>query len=154
MIGQVYVHIYHRVPQTLYVGLATRYHDYYAIAECFSHERETMSEHEQQTTTNLSSPITGSDLASSAPDTAPSLQRFFMTSDLRAATGLTRTHLDFYLRENIIVPTARTESGYLLFNEAELAVLRQVIDWRQAGVSIRAIRTRLGRTNGDEVSDD
>lgn len=79
-----------------------------------------------------------------SPDT-PVLRRFFMTSDLRAATGLTRTHLDFYLREAIIVPTARTESGYLLFDDTELAVLRQVIDWRQNGVSIRAIRGRLGR---------
>ena len=75
----------------------------------------------------------------------PELRRFFMTSDLRAATGLTRTHLDFYLRENIILPTARTESGYLLFDDTELAVLRQVIAWRQSGVSIRASRSRLGR---------
>ena len=70
---------------------------------------------------------------------------FYMTSDLRAATGLTRTHLDFYLREGVIIPTARTESGYLLFNEAELAVLRQVIQWRQDGVGVREIRLRLER---------
>jgi len=82
------------------------------------------------------------------------LQRFFMTSDLRAATGLTRTHLDFYLREHIILPTARTESGYLLFDEHELGVLRQVIDWRQDGVSIRTIRARLGRSDDAEISDD
>jgi DNA-binding transcriptional MerR regulator len=68
-----------------------------------------------------------------------------MTADLRAATGLTRTHLDFYLREGIILPTARTESGYLLFDDEELAVLRQVIAWRQAGVGVREIRERLGR---------
>ena len=89
------------------------------------------------------------------PSDASALRRFFMTSDLRAATGLTRTHLDFYLREEIIVPTARTESGYLLFDETELAVLRQVISWRQSGVSIRAIRSRLGRlATTEEVSDD
>ena len=52
------------------------------------------------------------------------LARFYMTSDLRAATGLTRTHLDFYLREGLIVPTARTESGYLLFDDGELSTLR------------------------------
>jgi hypothetical protein len=99
--------------------------------------------------------------ATSAPDQAatgtPELRRFFMTSDLRAATGLTRTHLDFYLREHIILPTARTESGYLLFDDTELAILRQVIAWRQAGVSIRAIRSRLGRLPANEegpVSDD
>src|SRR5680860_1665866 len=41
--------------------------------------------------------------------------RFYMSGDLRAATGLSRTHLDFYLREGIVQSTARTESGYLLF---------------------------------------
>lgn len=76
---------------------------------------------------------------------APALARFYMTSDLRAATGLTRSHLDFYLREGVILPTARTESGYLLFDDAELAVVRQVIAWRQAGVPVRDIRARLGR---------
>jgi len=81
---------------------------------------------------------------------APGLARFYMTSDLRAATGLTRTHLDFYLRENVILPTARTESGYLLFDDEELAVLRQVISWRQSGVGVREIRARLGRQQEDE----
>jgi hypothetical protein len=83
-----------------------------------------------------------------APSHPPSLARFYMTSDLRAATGLTRTHLDFYLREGIILPTARTESGYLLFDDVELATLRQVIAWRQDGIGIRDIRARLGR-DGD-----
>ncbi len=85
-----------------------------------------------------------------AAQPAPSLARFYMTSDLRAATGLTRTHLDFYLREGIILPTARTESGYLLFDDEELAVLRQVIAWRQDGVGVRDIRDRLGRTPAGE----
>ena len=80
------------------------------------------------------------------------LARFYMTSDLRAATGLTRTHLDFYLREGVIVPTARTESGYLLFDDNELSVLRQVIAWRQMGVGVRDIRLRLERgAEHDEV---
>ncbi len=73
------------------------------------------------------------------------LTRYYMTSDLRAATGLTRTHLDYYLREGVIVPTARTESGYLLFDDAELATLRAIIAARRAGAGIREIRQRLGR---------
>jgi DNA-binding transcriptional MerR regulator len=73
------------------------------------------------------------------------LTRYYMTSDLRAATGLTRTHLDYYLREGLIVPTARTESGYLLFDDAELALLRDIVAARQAGESLRDIRTRIGR---------
>ena len=75
----------------------------------------------------------------------PATSRFYMTSDLRAATGLPRTHLDFYLREGLILPTARTESGYLLFDETELATLREIIAWRHAGLGIREIRERLGR---------
>jgi len=78
-----------------------------------------------------------------APD--PALARYYMSGDLRAATGLSRTHLDFYLREGIIRPTARTESGYLLFDDGELATARQVIAWRQQGIGIREIRSRLGR---------
>ena len=71
--------------------------------------------------------------------------RFYMTSDLRAATGLTRTHLDFYLREGLVRPTARAESGYLLFDEAELATLRAVLRWRAEGMGLKQIRRRLGR---------
>lgn len=85
----------------------------------------------------------------------PALARFYMTSDLRAATSLTRTHLDFYLREGVIVPTARTESGYLLFDDGELGTLRQVIAWRQDGIGIREIRVRLNRSRpGEDVMND
>jgi hypothetical protein len=71
--------------------------------------------------------------------------RLMLTSELRAATGLSRTHMDFYLRAGVVQPTARTESGYLLFDEAELATLRAVIAWRQEGVGLREILRRLGR---------
>lgn len=73
------------------------------------------------------------------------LRRYFMTADLRAATGLPRTAMDFYLRAGVIRPTARTESGYLLFDEAELATLRQVIEWRARGIGLQAIKARLHR---------
>ena len=79
-----------------------------------------------------------------APAPAP-LARLYMTSDLRAATGLPRTHMDFYLREGLVQPTARTESGYLLFSDAELTMLRRVIALRQDGLGIRDIRDRIGR---------
>lgn len=75
--------------------------------------------------------------------TAPG--RLYMTSDLRAATGLPRTHMDYYLREGLIVPTTRSESGYLLFDDAELATLRSIIADRAAGIPLRDIRQRLGR---------
>ncbi len=102
--------------------------------------------HSQQPSTANRTPA---DAASEGQTERP-LARFYMTSDLRAATGLTRTHLDFYLREGIVIPTARTESGYLLFDDHELATLHQVIAWRQDGVGVREIRERLGR--GEEAS--
>jgi hypothetical protein len=71
--------------------------------------------------------------------------RLYMTGDLRALTGLPRTHMDFYLREGIIQPTLRTGSGYLLFDDAELETLRAVLRWRAEGIGIREIRDRLGR---------
>jgi DNA-binding transcriptional MerR regulator len=80
----------------------------------------------------------------SSPAAMPS-GRLYMTGDLRALTGLPRTHMDFYLREGIVRPTLRTESGYLLFDEAELETLRAVLRWRSEGVGIREIRARLGR---------
>lgn len=73
------------------------------------------------------------------------LPRLYMTSDLRAATGLSRTHLDYYLREGLIQPAARTESGYLLFDERELDLLRHIITRRQAGATLRDIRREIGR---------
>ena len=82
--------------------------------------------------------------ASRMPGSLPT-GRLYMTGDLRALTGLPRTHMDFYLREGIIQPTTRTGSGYLLFDHTELETLRAVLRWREEGVGIREIRDRLGR---------
>jgi hypothetical protein len=82
--------------------------------------------------------------ASRMPGSLPT-GRLYMTGDLRALTGLPRTHMDFYLREGIIQPTTRTGSGYLLFDHAELETLRAILRWREEGVGIREIRDRLGR---------
>lgn len=90
--------------------------------------------------------VDGIDLSQQAPPVwANPPGRLYMTSDLRAATGLPRTHMDYYLREGLIVPTTRSESGYLLFDDAELATLRAIIADRAAGVPLREIRRRLGR---------
>jgi len=71
--------------------------------------------------------------------------RLYLTADLRAATGLPRTATDFYLRAGVLRPTARAESGYLLYDERELAILRRVLEWRQRGIGLREIKARLGR---------
>jgi DNA-binding transcriptional MerR regulator len=73
------------------------------------------------------------------------LARLYLTGDLRAAAGISRTHMDYYLREGLVRPMAKTEGGYLLFDERELQTLRWIIAARAAGCSIREIRERLGR---------
>ena len=90
----------------------------------------------------------GGAMARAGSGPRPELRRLLLTSDLRAATGLPRTHMDYYLREGIVRPVARTESGYLLFDEAELDLLRAVLRWRDEGVAIREIRDRIGRPAG------
>jgi hypothetical protein len=71
--------------------------------------------------------------------------RLFMTSDVRAATGLSRTHLDFYIREGLVQPVARTESGYLLFDHSEVDLLKAIVADRRSGVPLKDIRQRIGR---------
>lgn len=91
--------------------------------------------------------VTGEHAQGGVAQMAPPLGRLYLTSDLRAMTGLARTHMDFYLREGIIQPCARTGSGMLLFDEGELETLRTVLRWRDEGVGIREIRDRLGRSS-------
>jgi DNA-binding transcriptional MerR regulator len=45
----------------------------------------------------------------------------------------------------VVLPTARTESGYLLFGEEEREVVDQIIAWREEGVGLKEIRQRLHR---------
>ena len=86
--------------------------------------------------------------ASRMPGSLPT-GRLYMTGDLRALTGLPRTHMDFYLREGIVQPTARTGSGYLLFDHAELV--------RRAGCSVpghaQIPARRYARTDWAEKQD-
>ena len=79
------------------------------------------------------------------------IARLYMTGDLRAATGLSRTRLDFYLREGIVQPSARTESGYLLFDEREVELLRRVIAWRRDGTGLREIAERLAALRSEHA---
>ena len=101
-------------------------------------------------TSNTAGPARLSDAGPLAPlahDPLPPLPlaRLYLTGDLRAAAGISRTHMDYYLREGLIRPTAKTAGGYLLFDDRELQLLRWVIAARAAGGSLKLIRERLGR---------
>ncbi|MCO5223094.1 MAG: MerR family transcriptional regulator [Thermomicrobiales bacterium] len=76
---------------------------------------------------------------------ADTLPRLYMTGDLRAVTGLSRTQLDFYLRDGLVRPTARTESGFLLFDDAEVELVQHIVNERRSGVALKEIRRRIGR---------
>jgi hypothetical protein len=76
---------------------------------------------------------------------ADTLPRLYMTGDLRAVTGLSRTQLDYYLRDGLVKPTARTESGFLLFDDAEVELVRHIVSERRNGVPLKDIRRRMGR---------
>jgi len=76
---------------------------------------------------------------------ADTLPRLYMTGDLRAVTGLSRTQLDYYLRDGLVKPTARTESGFLLFDDAEVELVRHIVSERRSGVPLKDIRRRIGR---------
>lgn len=104
---------------------------------------------DQTATFQFGTPPWGSGGAALAPHpsvaSAEPPLRLFMTSDVRAATGLSRTHLDFYIREELVRPVARTESGYLLFDHQEVTLLRQIVEARRQGVGLREIREKIGR---------
>lgn len=76
---------------------------------------------------------------------AETLPRLYMTGDLRAVTGLSRTQLDYYLRDGLVKPTARTESGFLLFDDAEVELVQQIVHERRSGMALKDIRRRIGR---------
>lgn len=103
--------------------------------------------------TRATPPDTVAAASDHAAPTSPAspARHWYLTADLRAATGLTRTAMDFYLRAGVVRPAARTESGYLLFDADELALLRRVLDWRARGISLRDIRLYLGRETDDDT---
>lgn len=70
-------------------------------------------------------------------------ERFYLSGDLRSIVGIPRTTLDFYIRKQLVVPTNRSENGFLLFSEADLARLLRIVEWRRQGYGLREIRRLL-----------
>jgi DNA-binding transcriptional MerR regulator len=70
-------------------------------------------------------------------------ERLYMTAELRAAAGISRTTMDFYLRKGILSPTERSESGQLLFAAAERDKLLRIVGYRRQGYNLREIRQML-----------
>ena len=61
----------------------------------------------------------------------------YLTADLRALAGISKTTMDFYLRKAIITPTGRSESGLLFFGAAERDRLLRIVELRRQGCSLK-----------------
>lgn len=57
--------------------------------------------------------------------------------------GLSRTTLLYYDRIDLLKPTARSESGYRLYGEAEVERLAQICSYRRAGLTLDQIARML-----------
>jgi len=72
---------------------------------------------------------------------------------LAARFGLSRATLLYYGRIGLLKPTARSLSGYRLYDAASEHRLRKIVAFRAAGLTITAIKTLLAAKphSGDEV---
>ena len=67
----------------------------------------------------------------------------YLTSDLRALAGISKTTMDFYLRKEIITPIGRSESGLLFFGPAERDRLLRIVELRRQGCSLKTAVAHL-----------
>jgi len=67
----------------------------------------------------------------------------YLTADLRAAAGISRTTLDYYLREGLITPAGHTETGFLYFRAAERDRLLRLVELRRQGHKLKTITALL-----------
>ena len=63
--------------------------------------------------------------------------------DLAKRTGLTIRALHHYDSINLLTPSARSDAGYRLYNQADIARLHQILALRQFGLSLADIGTTL-----------
>lgn len=58
-------------------------------------------------------------------------------------TGIPKRELKYYIEQNLIRPTQRTESGYWSYSEEEIRMARLVALCRNLGFPVKAIRRIL-----------
>ena len=74
---------------------------------------------------------------------------------LGAMFGLSRTALLYYDRIGLLAPTARSQAGYRMYDEAAVARLGQICTYKNAGLGLREIAGLLeqGEALGGEASE-
>ena len=70
-------------------------------------------------------------------------ERLYLTTDLRAAAGIPRTTMNFYLREGLITPTERSASDHLLFDARQRDRLLRIVGLRRQGYTLKEIKRLL-----------
>lgn len=73
----------------------------------------------------------------------------YTVTQLARVAGLSRTTLLYYESLGVIVPARRTAGNYRLYGERELARLRQICVYRNAGLKLADIRALLVRKASD-----
>lgn len=65
--------------------------------------------------------------------------------ELARRTGLTVRTLHYYDEIGLLSPSHRTEAGYRLYGEGDVARLQQIVSLKQLGLSLEAIRECMAR---------
>ena len=61
------------------------------------------------------------------------------TGELAKLTGLTIRTLRYYDQIGLFSPSGRTEAGYRLYTESDLARLQQILSLKELGLSLEQI---------------
>src|SRR5437588_7172410 len=69
----------------------------------------------------------------------------WQVGELARQTGLSVRTLHYYEEVGVLAPSGRTEAGYRLYSEADVARLQQIRSLRQLGFSLEEVRDCLGR---------
>src|SRR5689334_2954895 len=77
--------------------------------------------------------------------------RWYQASEFAELTGVTVRALHHYDRLGLLRPTRRTQAGYRLYGERDVARLEQIVALKFIGFSLKEIKTILDR-NGLELS--
>lgn len=71
------------------------------------------------------------------------MKQLWKVGELAKLTGLTIRTLRFYDRISLFSPSAHSESGHRLYNEADLSRLQQILSLKELGLSLDEVKSVL-----------
>ncbi|WP_413789329.1 MerR family transcriptional regulator [Paenibacillus tyrfis] len=69
------------------------------------------------------------------------MKRLWKVGELAKLTGLTIRTLRFYDQIGLFSPSAHSDSGHRLYNEADLSRLQQILSLKELGLSLEEIKS-------------